>query len=319
MSAISHTINHRVPNDQDLIEAYYEDCELKGMSQGAIRRYKTSVLIYNDFLAQGGRSLTEADKDELRDFLRYLRQERKVKHKTIENYFSALSSLYEFLVFEGYVIKNPVLAVRRRYLRQYKSDNGAASTRKLITVGEMEILIDSVLDLRDKGIITLFAKTGIRRDELVTIDLEDINWLEQSITLKPKRKRSNRVVFFDDETARILKRWIRLRERREPKTNALFIGERGQRLERNGVYIAVTKHAERVGLHDPRSDKMENHFSPHCCRHWFTTHLRRAGMSREFIQELRGDKRRDAIDIYDHIDREELREAYLAHVPQLGI
>jgi len=319
MSTISEAIGYRLPNDHDLIEAYYEDCELKGMSQGAIRRYKTSVLIYNDFLVQGGRSLTEADKDELRDFLRYLRQERKVKHKTIENYFSALSSLYEFLVFEGYVIKNPVLAVRKRYLRQYKSDNGAASTRKLITVVEMKMLVDSVLDIRDKAIIALFAKTGIRRDELVTIDLEDINWLEQSITLKPKRKRSNRVVFFDDETGRILKRWIRLRERREPKTNALFIGERGGRLERNGVYIAVTKHAERVGLHNPDSDKMEDHFSPHCCRHWFTTHMRKAGMKREFIQELRGDRRRDAIDIYDHIDKEELREAYLAHIPQLGI
>jgi integrase/recombinase XerD len=64
---------------------------------------------------------------------------------------------------------------------------------------------------------------------------------------------------------------------------------------------------------------MEDHFSPHCCRHWFTTHLRRAGMKREFIQELRGDRRRDAIDIYDHIDKEELREAYLAYIPQLGI
>jgi hypothetical protein len=42
ISTISHTLNHRVPNDPDLIEAYYEDCELKGISPGAIRRYKTS-------------------------------------------------------------------------------------------------------------------------------------------------------------------------------------------------------------------------------------------------------------------------------------
>ena len=40
---------------------------------------------------------------------------------------------------------------------------------------------------------------------------------------------------------------------------------------------------------------------------------------REFIQELRGDVRREAIDIYDHIDKKELRESYLAHIPQLGI
>jgi len=40
---------------------------------------------------------------------------------------------------------------------------------------------------------------------------------------------------------------------------------------------------------------------------------------REFIQELRGDSRREAIDIYDHIDLKELKEAYLACIPQLGI
>jgi integrase/recombinase XerD len=81
----------------------------------------------------------------------------------------------------------------------------------------------------------------------------------------------------------------------------------------------VVQTAERIGLHDPNSERMEDHFSPHCCRHWFTTHLRRAGMPREFIQELRGDVRREAIDIYDHIDKKELRESYLAHIPQLGI
>jgi hypothetical protein len=47
--------------------------------------------------------------------------------------------------------------------------------------------------------------------------------------------------------------------------------------------------------------------------------LRRAGMPREFIQELRGDVRREAIAIYDHIDQKELKESYLTHIPQLGV
>jgi integrase/recombinase XerD len=81
----------------------------------------------------------------------------------------------------------------------------------------------------------------------------------------------------------------------------------------------VEKVATQVGLHNPTSERMEDHFSHHCCRHWFTTHLRRAGMPREFIQELRGDVRKEAIDIYDHIDKKELRESYLAHIPQLGV
>ena len=192
--------------------------------------------------------------------------------------------------------------------------------RKLISVEEMTHLINSTMDARDKAIITLLAKTGIRRRELITLDVDDIDFVEQTIKLKPTPKRTNRIVFIDDETAFILKRWLRAKESRNGEISpALFIGTTGERLNRNGVYIAVTKAAERVGLHNPNSDRMEDHFSPHCCRHWFTTHLRRAGMPREFIQELRGDVRREAIDIYDHIDRKELRESYLAHIPQMGI
>ena len=40
---------------------------------------------------------------------------------------------------------------------------------------------------------------------------------------------------------------------------------------------------------------------------------------REFIKELRGDSRNEAVDIYDHIDRKELKRAYLAAIPVLGI
>ena len=192
--------------------------------------------------------------------------------------------------------------------------------RKLISVEDMAKLINSTLDIRDKAIITLLAKTGIRRRELITLDIDDIEWVEQSIRLKPTPKRTNRTVFFDDETAIILHRWVKARESRNKEgSKALFINAGGGRLNRNGIYMAVTKAAERIGLHDSKSERMQDHFSPHCFRHWFTTHLRRAGMPREFIQELRGDVRREAVDIYDHIDKKELKESYLAHIPQLGI
>jgi integrase/recombinase XerD len=42
-------------------------------------------------------------------------------------------------------------------------------------------------------------------------------------------------------------------------------------------------------------------------------------MPREYVKELRGDARNEAIDIYHHIDREDLRWKYLACIPQLGI
>jgi len=70
---------------------------------------------------------------------------------------------------------------------------------------------------------------------------------------------------------------------------ALFLNSEGDRLDRSGVYNLVVLAAERVGLHDPASEQLEDHFGPHCCRHWFTTHLFRARMNPEYIKWLRGD------------------------------
>jgi len=80
----------------------------------------------------------------------------------------------------------------------------------------------------------------------------------------------------------------------------------------------VKNHAARVGLHNPNSISFEDllllmlsplvYHTPDPCGH-----------AARFVKELRGDARREAIDIYNHIDKKELQESYLAHIPQLGI
>lgn len=303
----------------DFIGSFKEDCELRGMSPMTIERYVSSVRSLKRYVESEELDLLNTENKLLLGYLNHLRRERGLKQRTIENDFAAISSFYEFLQFKGYADKNPVISIRKRYLRNYK-DNDEGQVRRLITLEEMARLINSTVNIRDKAIIALLAKTGIRRNELITLDVKDVDFVEQKIVLKPTPKRTNRIVFFDDETALILHRWMRARESRNKKgSTALFINAKGSRMMRHAVHDVVVNAAISIGLHNPNSDRMEDHFSPHCCRHWFTTHLRRAGMTREFIQELRGDVRREAIDIYDHIDKKELRESYLAHIPQLGI
>jgi integrase/recombinase XerD len=303
-----------------LVEMFVEDCRDRQLTQESIRHYKAVASVFLDYLTDQRLSIFSVNKFILIEYLRKRRADG-VDQKTLENNFTVISSLFEYLVFQDLLTKNPVMGVRKRYLRRYKDerDVDAESPRKLISVEQMSLLINSVLDTRDKAILTVLAKTGVRRGELIGMDVSDIDWEEQLITLKRFKKRSGRIVFFDDETSRVLKRWVGQREKLQPESSALFIGEKGGRLKRNGVYSMVLKYAAQVDLHDSTSSKPEDHFTPHCFRHWFTTHLRRAGMDREFIKALRGDRRREAIDIYDRIHRQELRRAYLAFVPQLGL
>ncbi len=302
-----------------LMESYLQDCKIRGMSPRSLPGYKSALKMYGQYLDSKGLEILQADREALRGFIEFMRSERKISQRTIELTFSVLSSFYEYLVYEDRITSNPVLPVRKRYLKRYK-DNGDGHERQLISVEGMARLVNSTLNIRDKALITLLAKTGIRRNELISLDVSDVDLIENSIRLKPTGKRSNRTVFFDDEASIILRRWLKIRESMSPlNETALFLSSRGSRISRNDVYLVVTKAAERVGLHNPESERLEDHFSPHCCRHWLCTHLFRAGMRREFIKELRGDSRKEAFDLYNHIDLKELKEAYLACIPQLGV
>ena len=308
-------------SNDDLISRWERDATVRGMSSKTIRNYMYDLKYFIDVLNKIYKkelSLINVDRMSIRDFID-MQRGMGLTTQTIRHRLTVLSNFYEFLIFENLVSQNPVNAVRKRYLSCYKIDS-EIQTHKIISVEEAAFLINSILDIRDKALITLLLKTGIRRGELLSLELSDINWTDNSILLKPTKKRTNRLVYFDEETARVLRRWLRVRNDRNKKNSqALFISSWGKRIEQGAVQYLIRKAAIRAGLHDMNSDRMEDHFSAHCCRHWFTTHLRRAGMSREFIQELRGDVRREAIDIYDHIDKKELRESYLAHIPQLGI
>lgn len=320
---ILHNSNLLKENNE-LIDEYLTDIKCTNLTKRTIDNYHSCLKEFSSFFIK---SLLDVDVNDLKKYKMHL-EEKKNQYRepfsksTISRYFTAVESFFEYLEYDEYIEKNPMPKFRHRYLKEYKRTryNKSDSRRKIITVEQMSMLVNSIIDPRDKAVIVLLAKTGIRRNELKNIDIDDIDWVEQSIYLKPTPKRSNLEVFFDDECSRVLKRWMISRENRLNKgTKALFLNERGGRLGRNAIYAIVVKHAEKVGLHNPNSHKISERFTTHCIRHWTCTYLLENGMKREYLRELRGDARHDAIDLYHHIDRNKLKDAYLSCIPQLGI
>jgi len=302
-------------NASDLIQKFHEDCELRGMV--ATMEYIYKAKEYCAFLEARGKNPLNANRDDLRAFLARLKT-RELKFETIKKSFTSLSAFYEFLIMDGFVEFNPILPFRKYYLRRYKNSSDSEN-RKLIGIEDASRLVNSILETRDKCILVLLFKTGMRVGELTSLDMSDVNLDKGEVTLKQKKKRSNRILYLDDEANAVLQRWLVARKNRTgSESKALFLSKVGTRITKRTVEELTKKHAERLGLHKPGA-RLEDRFTPHCCRHWFVTHLLRAGMSRDFVKELRGDTRGEAIDIYNHIDRKELRESYLAHIPQLGI
>jgi integrase/recombinase XerD len=299
----------------DLLAAFVADQHLRRLSVGSI---ESSSLRVRSFLSWCNKTSLEplcATREDLLAYLSIL-QEKGHKTATLRKDFSALSSFYELMEEQNKSNSaRYIVAIRKKYLRQYKPD---AEERQIISIEQAASMVAGTIDTRDRAILLLLLKTGIRRGELASLDVSDISLEGLSIRLKPTGKRSNRLVFFDEEASQALQRWLKARARRAGSEPALFLASTGKRLEARGIRNAVVRAAERAGLHT-KGAPLEERFGPHCCRHWQATHLLRAGMPREYMQWLRGDVIREAVDIYYHIAPEDVKRAYLAHIPKFGI
>ena len=301
-------------NNPDL-ENFKLDMEARGLAKISQATIKWAVQRYLRWCYTNNLDAEKGLRDDLVSYLSHLRESR-LKQRSIKSDFSYLSIWFSYLVERGTLASNPIPSISKRYLKSYKAET---PQRKMLTIEEAAKMVQATLDSRDRCVLLLLFKTGVRRHELSELDITDIDLDDQSILLKPTAKRSNRTIFFDAEAKYALQKWIKNRDRRRiDDQEALFVSYSGRRLSNAAIDRIVLKAGARVGLHDAEAKKSEN-FTVHCARHFFTTCLIRSGMPRDYIKELRGDARREAIDIYNHIDKKELKESYLAHIPKLGL
>jgi len=309
-------------NDRDLIDAFLKDIEIRGWSVWTIKSCKYTLNLFVESI--GPRSIIDIETEDLKTFLCFL-QKRKARadsiaSETIRKHFNNLASFYEFLEEEDKVGRSLIPRFRKKYLQANHRGGKNGQKRQIIELNQMRKLIGSILDPCDRAMLMFLAKTGIRAHELISLDVTDIHLDKMTFHLKATGKRGNSTLFFDDETRRVLERWLDVRSRiASVDEKALYLDYEGKRISQTTLNKRIKYYAEQIGIHDPVSNDLEKKFTTHCFRHFFTTYLLRSGMRREFVKELRGDSRSETIDIYHHILPEELREEYLNHVPGLGL
>jgi len=302
------------------LDEFLDDLSLRGIANHDA--YRAYVGEYLTFLENRDIRPENVGREDLKAFLASLKSRKSIRgeqlsYYTISKAMSCVSQFYEFLEDEDRIAANPVPKFRRRYLKQYKQHQ--PDRRKLISVQEMAMLINSVVSSRDRAIMVILAKTGMRVGELVGLDVSNVDLANMSIIIPAKAKRSNRLVFIDQEAKHILAIWLKDRKRWKKADSAIFPSIKSDRLKESQIALLIEGYADAVGLHNPDSKSLSDRFTPHCFRHWWNTHLLRAGMDRTHMKWLRGDALNEAIDIYNHIDPEDVKRGYIAHIPQLGI
>ena len=250
-----------------------------------------------------GLSLGNIDTDIIRDWMESL-MDKGNSASTINKKLSALRSFYRFALKRKLVARDPAHCI-----------DGPKKSKPLpqfLREGEMDRLLDELEwsddynNVRARTILLLLYTTGLRRSELVGLNDQDVDFDSKQLKVTGKRNKQ-RIVPFGDELACELKHYIEVRDAQAGKSgeaveHPLFLGNKGDRISGQQVYLTVRKYLTAVTSLKKRS--------PHVLRHTFATAMLNNGAGLESIKDLLGHESVSTTEIYTHTTFEQLKRVY---------
>lgn len=279
----------------------------RGAAQNTLKAYEHDLRHYLDYLDR--QNITSPDQIKRTDILKYLSalQAAKYTARTTARNIACLKTFHKFLIREGITENNPTLDLL--------SPKIAQRLPEVLTVDEVKKILEQPklgepAGLRDKAILEILYASGMRVSELVSLDLEDVDFRSGYLRCLGKGSKE-RFVPVGSYALEAVSKYIQLARpkflKRQPST-ALFVNVRGKRLTRQSCWKIVKRNVAEA--------KLEKKVSPHCLRHSFATHLLEAGADLRAIQEMLGHAFISTTQIYTKLTQQDLKEIYLETHPR---
>lgn len=283
----------------------------RGYSSNTVKAYATDLGILVQFCADRGfENVSEISLDLLRDWL-YVSSQQGLSKSTLSRRSASARSFTAWLRRVGY--EDADVAAR------LKSPKTASSLPRVISVPQLQAIFDELMalavngdagTLRDLAVIELLYASGLRVSELVSVDIDNLDFERMTVRVLGKGSKE-RVVPFGLPASKALTDYLR-RARPALVTAesgpALFLGTRGKRLTSRAVYGLVAGLLEPLGGSGPAG--------PHALRHTAATHLLDGGADLRIVQELLGHASMGTTQIYTHVSLERLTSSYTQAHPR---
>ena len=231
----------------------------------------TSVRLFLEFYGKlGKRALEEMERADLEAFIER-EQDRGLRISTVRTRLACIIAFLHFLM-EQDVIPGSLLkrSIKLKLPDVLPRAMNPADVRKLLSV------ID---DIRDRALILLLLRTGMRIGEALGLRLHDLDISDRKVHLFEGEKNSmGRVVYLSDDVLFALKLWL---QRRDQNKEFVFYGQGNKRLGYSAGRSRFVKYLKKAGLE-------QKGYTVHCLRHTFASELLNAGMRLECLQQLLG-------------------------------
>lgn len=279
----------------------------KNYSPQTVLAYQKDIEAFQLFLTQefNHSEVSKANYAQIRTWIVRL-VDRSISNRTINRKISSLNSYYKFLLKTESITTNPL--AKHKALKVSKKIQIPFSETEVNSVLE-RIDTDSFEGLRNKLIVELFYSTGIRRIELVQLQLQDVDLSQGHIKVLGKRNKERIIPLLPsviDTVKMYLSERLKLKSILDP--NVLFLTKKGAKVYEMLIYRIITGYFERV------SSKVKK--SPHILRHSFATHLLNNGADLNAVKELLGHSSLAATQVYTHNSVAELKKVYQKSHPR---
>jgi len=246
-------------------------------------------------------------KENLREFLRARRTERKLAPSSMKMIVVALRHFVAHLKREGLLEHDLLPALDLPRLNQNLPETlSEEDVGKLLAVE----LPETPLGLRDRALLEVLYASGLRAGELIGLRLENVLREEKLLRVIGKGNRE-RLVPVGEKALVALDRWL-ARGRPDlvkPKTGGeVFLNRRGGRLTTARIWQIVQETVQLAGI--------QKKIWPHLLRHSFATHLLSHGADLRAIQEMLGHASLATTQIYTHVDQARLKEVHRKFHPR---
>lgn len=278
-----------------LVESYLDRLQTqRGFSSNTIAAYRRDLIHFFQFCS-GIADFGAIDRHLLRRYLANLDQEGFAR-RSIARKLSVVRGFFEDGVRRQQLAQNPAANISRPRLPE--------RLPRALPQRQVASLLDSLpattaKDLRDRAILELLYSTGIRVSELAALTIDSFGTDLLTVAGKGGRMRSIPV---GKPAQRAITRWLdagRGSLATPLAGNALFVGDRGRRLDERGIRRVVRNRAATF---------------PHALRHSFATHLLEGGADLRAVQELLGHRDLATTQLYTAVSRQHLKSTYdLSH------
>jgi site-specific recombinase XerD len=279
--------------EQELVKGYLEHKYRQHCTASTIRLAYTTITFFIRFLQQNGtKALHAVTHQDVAAFIE-AEQDRGVQINTVQLRLVTLTTFLRYLIAEN-IVDEKVLAHK---IRLRLPD----VLPRAIEPECLRQLLGSITAIRDRALILLLVRTGMRIGELLNTRMQDINLPEQKIMIYEARKTGiGRVVYFSEDARHALAQWLQKRDATQP---FLFYSKRNLRLTYSAARNIFMKYVRTSGLPDQG-------YTLHRLRHSFASELLNAGMRLECLQPLLGHTRIEMTRRYARLTDKNRAEEY---------